>query len=111
MTAQNRGSIFWGAVWMVVIPALLFWIPGVGGLIGGVAGGKAAGSVGRALLAWLVSIVLVTALFIGLGTLLTTATLSGMIVFSFFAGLGLYALLVVDSSMRLLGAIIGGVIA
>lgn len=101
-----RGSVFRGGVWMVVIPVLLFWLPGIGGFIGGVVGGKVSGGVGNALLAWLVSSILVGLLFATLGTLLT-----GMIVIGVVAGFGGVMLALIDSGARLLGAIIGGLIA
>jgi hypothetical protein len=106
MSAQDRGSIFWGSFWMVLIPILLCWLPGIGGLIGGIVGGKVAGGVGRALLAWLISTILVGALFTALGTLLT-----GIVMIGVLAGLGAFMLALIDSGMRLLGAIIGGAIA
>jgi hypothetical protein len=108
---SRRGSIGRGAFWMVLIPLLLFWIPGAGGLIGGLVGGKAAGGVGRALLAWLMSLVLVTALFVAFTALFGSAAFTGMVVVGFIAGIGAYLLLVLDSGMRLLGAIIGGLLA
>jgi hypothetical protein len=106
MTDQNRGSLGWGTFWMVLLPVLLCWLPGVGGLIGGIVGGKVAGGVGRALLAWLISTMLVGALFTMLGTMLT-----GFVIFGVIAGLGAFMITLIDSGMRLLGAIIGGAIA
>src|SRR5689334_14406585 len=49
--ADNNGSVFLGAIWMLLISVLLFWLPGIGSLIAGIVGGKTAGGVGSALLA------------------------------------------------------------
>lgn len=102
----NNGSVMRGAIWMVVIPVLLFWLPGIGGFIGGLVGGKASGGVGSALLAWVLSSILVAALFATLGTMLT-----GFIVIGALAGMTGFVLAIVDSGARLLGAIIGGLFA
>lgn len=101
-----RGSVFWGGFWMILISVLLFWLPGVGGFIGGLVGGKLSGGIGNALLAWLVSSLLVGVLFATLGTLLT-----GLIVIGAIAGFGGLVVALIDSGGRLLGAIIGGLIA
>lgn len=102
----TRGSVFWGGFWMILISVLLFWLPGIGGFIGGLIGGKRSGGVGPALLAWLVSSLLVGVLFATLGTMLT-----GMIVIGAIAGLGGLIVALIDSGGRLLGAIVGGLIA
>ena len=102
----NQGSVLGGSIWMVVISALLFWLPGIGGFIGGLVGGKASGGVGSALLAWLLSSILVGALFATFGTLLT-----GMVLVGFIAGLGGLVIAFLDAGGRLLGAIIGGALA
>lgn len=102
----DKGSIFWGGLWMILIPVLLFWLPGVGGFIGGLVGGKVSGGIGSALVAWLVSSLLVGALFATLGTMLT-----GMVVIGALAGIGGLFLAFLDAGARLLGAIIGGLIA
>lgn len=106
MSSRADGSVVWGGVWMVVIPVFLFWLPGIGGLIGGLVGGKVAGGVGSALLAWVVSSILVASLFLALGTLLTANIAIGAI-----AGASAFILALVDSGARLIGAIIGGLIA
>lgn len=101
-----QGSVFWGGFWMILIAVLLCWLPGIGGFVGGVVGGKVSGSVGSALLAWLVSSILVGLLFATLGTLLT-----GMIAIGAIAGFSGLVLALIDSGGRLLGAIVGGLIA
>lgn len=47
----RQGSVVAGALWMLVISVLLFWLPLIGPLIGGIIGGKRAGGVGAAVLA------------------------------------------------------------
>lgn len=101
-----RGSAFWGGFWMIVISVLLCWLPGIGGFIGGLAGGKISGSLPSALGAWLVSSLLVGLLFATLGTMLT-----GLVVIGAIAGFGGLFIALIDSGGRLLGAIIGGLIA
>lgn len=103
---KNGGSIMGGAIWMIVISGLLFWIPGVGGFIGGLVGGKVSGGVGSALMAWLMSSILIAVLFAVLGTML-----SGMILIGALAGLGGLVLGFIDAGTRLLGAVIGGFLA
>jgi hypothetical protein len=56
--------------------------------------------------AWLLSSILVGVLFATLGTLI-----SGFIVIGVLAGFGGVMLAMIDSGMRLVGAIIGGLIA
>jgi len=108
MDAVNpaRGSALRGGVWMVVISIVLFWLPGIGGFVGGLVGGKTAGGVGAALLAWLLSSILFAVLFAALGTALT-----GLVVIGALAGVGGLVIATVDSGARLLGAIIGGMLA
>ncbi len=48
---RDRGSIIAGAMWMLVISLLLFWLPLIGPLIGGIVGGKRAGGIGAAIIA------------------------------------------------------------
>ncbi|MDH4457681.1 MAG: hypothetical protein QE272_03175 [Nevskia sp.] len=103
---ERQGSVLSGSIWMIVISVLLFWLPGVGGFIGGLVGGKTAGGVGSALAAWLVSSILFGVLFGLFGTMLT-----GMIVVGFIAGLGGLLIAFLDAGARLLGAIIGGLMA
>ncbi|HEX4872090.1 MAG TPA: hypothetical protein VFV27_07245 [Nevskiaceae bacterium] len=106
MADDNKGSVLGGSIWMIVISVLLCWLPGVGGFIAGLVGGMKAGGIGSALMAWLLSSILIGALFATLGTLLT-----GMIVIGALAGLGGLMLALIDSGGRLLGALIGGFLA
>mgnify|MGYP003384805634 CR=1 FL=1 len=102
----NQGSVLSGSLWMIVISVLLFWLPGVGGFISGLVGGKVSGGIGSALLAWLLSSILFGVLFAAFGTLLT-----GMVAIGLIAGLGGLFIAFIDAGARLLGAIIGGLLA
>ena len=51
MTGKPEGSIFKGAVWMLVLSTLLFWLPVAGPLIAGFVGGRKAGGVMAAIVA------------------------------------------------------------
>jgi hypothetical protein len=106
MSTNPRGSILVGALWMLLISLLLFWAPGVGGLLAGLVGGKAAGSVGRALLA-----ALLPALVLGALLFFFATSLTGLIAIGVLAGLGGFALGLMHIGMLLLGAIIGGLLA
>ena len=57
MAGRQRGSIIAGALWMLVISLLLFWLPFFGPLLGGIVGGKRAGGVGRGILVVLLHLV------------------------------------------------------
>lgn len=105
-TSTPPTGIIRGSIWMVAISLLLFWLPGFGGFLGGLVGGRAAGGVGAALLAWALSSVLFAVFFGVLGTLLT-----GLIVIGALAGLGGLVIATVDAGARLIGAIVGGMLA
>ncbi|HSW00649.1 MAG TPA: hypothetical protein VLI39_10785 [Sedimentisphaerales bacterium] len=51
MRVGDRGSVVAGAVWMLMISLLLFWLPLIGPLLAGIVGGKRAGGVGEAIAA------------------------------------------------------------
>mgnify|MGYP003625513423 CR=1 FL=1 len=106
MTDKAKGSVMGGAIWMIVISLLLCWLPGAGGFVGGLVGGKVAGGVGSSLLAWIISSLLVAAVFGLLGTALT-----GIVVVGVLAGMGAIVIGVLDAGMRLVGALIGGFLA
>ncbi|MDR3417748.1 MAG: hypothetical protein P4L83_16340 [Nevskia sp.] len=100
--SEKSGSVGWGAFWMFLIPVLLFWLPGIGSLVGG----KVAGSVGNALLA-----ALLPALLLGAALFFFATALTGMFVIGVLAGVGGLFLGMIHAGMLLLGAIIGGLIA
>jgi hypothetical protein len=104
--ADQEGSVVMGAIWMVILSLLLFWLPAVGPLIAGIVGGKVAGGVGAGLLAALLpALVLAAALFF-LGTSLTGLPVVGAIF-----GAGAFVLVLVQIGPLLLGALIGGLLA
>ena len=104
--AARQTRVVGGAVWMLVISILLFWLPFFGALIAGIVGGKYAGGVGAGIMAALLpAIVVGVALFLS-ATLLTGLPLIGMV-----AGAGGFALVVLHVGTLLLGAVIGGVLA
>jgi hypothetical protein len=104
--SQSSGSVFWGAFWMFLISVLLFWLPGIGGLIAGVVGGKVAGNVGNALLAALLPALVLGVLFFLFATLITH-----LVAIAVLAALGGFVLGLAHAGMLLIGAIIGGIIA
>lgn len=103
---RSGGSIWAGAFWMLLISLLLCWLPGAGGFIGGLVGGKVSGGIGSALMAWLLSTLIVAGVFAVLGTALT-----GFIVIGAIAGFGVLFIGLLDAGMRLVGALIGGFLA
>lgn len=105
-SAPASGSALNGGLWMCVISVLLCWLPGIGGFIAGLVGGKLAGGIGNALLAWLLSSLLIGVLFATLGTMLT-----GLVAIGALVGFGGLMIALIDSGGRLLGAVIGGLIA
>jgi hypothetical protein len=106
IVSQANGSVFWGAFWMFLISILLFWLPGIGGLVAGFVGGKVAGSVGNAVLAALLPALVLGALFFVFASMLTP-----IVAIAVLAGLGGLVLGTAHAGMLLLGAIIGGAIA
>ncbi len=104
--ARANGSIVAAMFWMFIISVLLFWLPVVGPLIAGYVGGKKAGGVGAAILAvFLPGIVVAVALF------LLAASLVGLPLIGFVAGMGGLVLSVLNIGPLLVGAIIGGATA
>jgi len=105
-TPKQKGSIFWGMVWMFVISLLLFWLPLAGPLIAGIVGGKKAGGVGASIAA-----VFLPGLILGLILLIFAAFFTGIPLLGFVAGFGGFTLVVSQVGPLLLGAIIGGLLA
>jgi hypothetical protein len=104
--SQRRGSVSSGMTWMFLISLLLFWLPVVGPFIAGVVGGKKSGSVGAALLAVFLPVVVTGVALTLLGSALTGIPLLGAII-----GLGVSAVLLLHVGPLVLGAIIGGLLA
>lgn len=104
--ADKEGSVIMGAVWMIILSLLLFWLPAFGPLIAGIVGGKVAGGVGSGLLAALLpAFVLAGALFF-LGTSLTGLPIVGALF-----GASAFVLVLVQIGPLLVGALIGGLLA
>ena len=82
MAGEARGSIVLGAVWMLLISILLFWLPVVGPLIAGGVGGKTAGGVGRAIAAVFLPAVVTAVLMF-----LMAASLTGLPLIGALAGM------------------------
>lgn len=104
--ADKEGSVVMGAIWMVILSLLLFWLPAFGPLIAGVVGGKVAGGVGAGLLAALLPALLLAGLLFVLGTSLTGLPIVGAIF-----GAGAFVLILVEIGPLLVGALVGGLLA
>lgn len=102
----EQGGALRGALWMLLILALLFWLPVFGPLLAGAVGGKKAGGVGRALLAVFLPCVAL-AVFLSF----FSAGLTGLPLFGALLGMGLLAMLLANLGPLLVGAIIGGLLA
>jgi hypothetical protein len=102
----KRGSIGSAILWMFLLEILLFWIPFVGSLVAGYVGGRKAGSLGNALIAVFLPIV-VFSILLGL---MATAVLAIPLVGA-FAGLGGFIFAATHVGPLLLGAIVGGLTA
>lgn len=101
--AERQGSIGAAITWMLLISLLLFWLPVLGGLIAGFVGGRKAGSVGSAVLAvFLPAIVVFWVMF------LLGASLVGVPLIGFIAGMGGLVLSLMHVGPLLIGAIFGG---
>jgi hypothetical protein len=103
---DRDGSILAAVIWMFVISLLLFWMPGLGGLIAGIVGGKKAGSVGSGIIAVFLPAMVFGALLFFLSTTLTGFPLIGVV-----AGAGGFILAASYVGPMLIGAIIGGILA
>ncbi len=99
---EAQGSVVVGAIWMIVISLLLFWLP-FGPLIAGIVGGKRAGGIGSA-----IGAVFLPALFLGVFFLLAATALTGLPILSLLAGAGGFFLAAAGVGQLLLGAILGG---
>jgi len=99
----KHGSIVSAIFWMFLLEILLFWIPFVGSLIAGIVGGRKAGSLGNAIIAVFLPVVVFSLLLGLMATALVTIPLVGA-----FAGLGGFVFATTHVGPLLLGAIIGG---
>jgi hypothetical protein len=99
----ERGSVVAGALWMLLISLLLFWLPVAGPLIAGFVGGKRAGGVGPAILAVFLPALILSVLCFLFATVLTGLPLIGIV-----AGTSGFFLSAPGVGLLLLGAIFGG---
>ena len=105
MSVKN-GSILLGMFWMFVISLLLIWLPGLGSLIAGIVGGKTAGGVLRGLVAALLPGLLLAVCLFLFGSFFTGLPVVGTLL----AG-GSIFLYIIYTSVLLIGALIGGLLA
>ena len=103
---HRRGGAVVGAVWMLLISLLLFWLPLFGPLIAGFVGGKKAGGIGPALGAVFLPAAAIGFLFFVLFTV-TGFPLIGLLT----GGAAFLTVAVGMVGPLLLGAIIGGAMA
>ncbi len=106
MAGKPGGSILSGALWMLVLSTLLFWLPVAGPLVAGFVGGKKSGGVMAAILAALLPGLLMGVALFFLGSMLTGLPLFGVV-----AGMGGFALSLFHVGPLVLGAIVGGLMA
>ena len=99
----RRGSVVAGALWMLVISLLLFWLPVAGPLIAGFVGGKKSGGLGPAILA-----VFLPALILSAICFLSATVLTGLPLIGIVAGTSGFFLSAPGVGLLLLGAIFGG---
>ena len=101
----ERGDVISGALWMIFISILLFWLPLLGPLIAGFVGGRKAGGVGSAICA-----VFLPALLIGVFLFTFATVLTGLPLLGVVAGAGSLYLTVGGIGPLLVGAVIGGAV-
>jgi hypothetical protein len=104
--SDNDGSILAAVIWMFIISLLLFWIPGIGGLIAGIVGGKKAGGVLSAIFA-----VFLPAMLFGSALAIMSTSLTGIPLIGVVAAAGGFFLAASYVGPMLIGAIIGGILA
>jgi len=102
---EDRKSIVTGSLWMVGLSVLLFFVPGINGLVGGFVGGYKVGGVQRALLAAVLPALVVAACIWGLMALLDLGVLG------LFAGATIGGIILFSDIGLFIGAAIGGAVS
>ena len=103
LVRYERGDVISGALWMLLISLLLFWLPVLGPIIAGFVGGRKAGGLGSAILAVFLPTLLLGVFLFSFATVLTGFALLGIV-----AGTGSFFWIVGGVGPLLVGAIIGG---
>lgn len=103
---EDNESILVGAVWMIVISFVLFWLPLLGPLIAGYVGGKKAGGAANGIVAALLPAIIV-AVFISLGT----GIIAGLPIVGALLGAGFIILIGIYEIPLIGGAVVGGALA
>jgi hypothetical protein len=106
---MQKGSVFSGMMWMILLSLLLFWLPVFGPLLAGIVGGKKSGGVLRGLFACVLPIVILSGL-VWVSFTVVGLPLSGFVVASVLAG-SLTTYLIFHNFALICGAIIGGAMA
>ncbi|MDA8216579.1 MAG: hypothetical protein M0Z94_03080 [Dehalococcoidales bacterium] len=102
---REHGSVLAGALWMIVLGILLFWLPAIGPFVAGFVGGRVAGSVGGALLAALLPALIVAAAVFVVSIFLLVPF------FGLVTAGGIVVGMAISSIPLLIGAAIGGATA
>jgi len=101
--AYRQTNVVAGAVWILVLSLLLFWLPVAGPLIAGFVGGKKAGGVAAGIVAVFLPAIVLGMFFFVFGTVITGLPLLGIV-----AGTGSFIMTASGVGLLLVGAIVGG---
>lgn len=104
-TMRRPGSIGEGALWMVILSLLLFWLPPFGQLIAGAVGGYRSGGVGNAIIASILPAIVSAVVITFFATLIPIPG------FNILAGAATLVALAVHGLAVTIGAIIGALLA
>lgn len=104
-SSSDRSSVVGGSIWMVGLSLVLFFIPGINGLIGGLVGGYKVGSVGRALMA-----AILPAIVVGFGMWLLMVAFDLPLI-GIAAGFAVGILVLLADLGLFIGAAIGGALS
>jgi len=102
---QEKGSVWAGFLWMLLLSMLLFWIPVVGPLIAGIVGGRAAGSPGRGLTAAILPAIIMAIIIVIASTLLLVPGVG------LLTGASVILAAIVQAAPLVIGALLGGSLA